>query len=148
METLLLCAKGVKLFCNDCILQESDLWIRHLVMHKSLQYIRFITDEQSDTSSESQSDSENLSQENQSYRPYRDSTAGTQEPRSYEDDRGIQEEAGPNTMEPALIRKKVKQSLAKKQQKARRTKRGEAGVVTRKRRENRSAIKQSSEGIW
>jgi hypothetical protein len=51
-------------------------------------------------------------------------------------------------MEPEVIRKKVKQSLAKKQQKARRTKRGEAGVVTRKRRENRSAIEQSDDGIW
>jgi hypothetical protein len=51
-------------------------------------------------------------------------------------------------MQPEVIRKKVKQSLAKKQQKARRTKRGEAGVVTRKRRENRSTIKQSGDGIW
>ena len=51
-------------------------------------------------------------------------------------------------MEPEVIRKKVKQSLAKKQQKARRTKRGEASVETRKRRENHSAIKQSRDSIW
>lgn len=58
------------------------------------------------------------------------------------------ERSGSSVMEPEMIRKKVKQSLGKKQQKARRTKRGEAGVVTRKRRENRCVVEQNSDGIW
>ena len=58
------------------------------------------------------------------------------------------EGSGTSIMGPAVIRKKVKQSLGKKQQKARRTKRGEASVVTKQRRENRSAIKQSTNDIW
>lgn len=103
----------------------------------------------SESSSDSLSDLEELSQKNQSYRPYRDKKNQTvDEICSDEKDWRVPEGSGGGGMEPAMIRKKVKQSLAKKQQKARKTKRGEAGVVTRKRRENRSVIKQSSDGIW
>lgn len=99
-------------------------------------------DENSDTASES--DLEDLSQQNQTYQPYRDENPDPQTSEEKHNHQGT----GASTMEPEVIRKKVKQSLAKKQQKARRTKRGEAGVVTRKRRENRSAIEQSDDGIW
>lgn len=103
----------------------------------------------SESSSESLSDLEELSQQNQSYFPHRDDKTRTVDEISDGKNVGrVSEGTGDSVMEPAMIRKKVKQSLAKKQQKARRTKRGEAGVVTRKRREHRSAIKQSSDDIW
>ena len=99
--------------------------------------------------SESNSDLEDAKPENQTYRPFRDKNPDAPAQASDEEYQSNKvEETGTSTMRPEMIRKKVKQSLAKKQQKARRTKRGEAGVVTRKRRENRSAIKQSGDGIW
>ena len=112
-----------------------------MLCKRSLLHISF-PDENSDTASES--DLEDLSQQNQTYQPYRDENPDPQTSEEKHNHQGT----GASTMEPEVIRKKVKQSLAKKQQKARRTKRGEAGVVTRKRRENRSAIEQSDDGIW
>ena len=101
-----------------------------------------------DSSESSESDLEDLSRQNQSYRPYRDESCRSVDEDVELEERDVEHSAGTGIMEPAMIRKKVKQSLARKQQKARRTKRGEAGVVTRQRRENKNAIKQSSGEIW
>lgn len=53
-------------------------------------------------------------------------------------------------MEPEKVRAKVKRSLLKKQKKDQRRimAKGEAAVVTRKRRENMDNIKQSTSGFW
>lgn len=90
---------------------------------------------------------EDLSLQNQNYRPYRDEKTDIL-PHVSDEDCDVQQGSGTNTIKPEVIRKKVKQSLTKKRQKARKTKRGEAGVVTRKRRENHSVIKESRNGIW
>ena len=124
---------------------------RMLRSSQLLRVIFLISDDNSDAGSESNSDLEELSQRNRSLRPYRDQKPDGHSQTSEEKhdlDRDPHQKTGAKIMEPEMIRKKVKQSLAKKQQKARRTKRGEAGVVTRKRRENRSAIQQSRDGIW
>lgn len=108
---------------------------------------RFTEENSSDSSSESLSNLEELSQQNQAYLPYRDEKED-----KVSNDKGdiiVAERCGASAvMDPHIIRKKVKQSLAKKQQKARKTKKGEAGVVTRKQRENRCVVEESSDGIW
>ena len=90
------------------------------------------------------SDLEDLSEQNHGFRPYRDE----QPIDSVSMESNINRPMERNTINPETIRKKVKQSIAKKQQKARRTKRGEAGLVTSKSRNQHSVIKQDIDGFW
>lgn len=124
-------------------------WCRYFKAVNIFLLERTAEEHSSGSSSESLSDFEELSDRNQSYLPYRDQKKQTMnEMASGNGDTVVAERSGASAMEPELIRKKVRQSLAKKQQKARRTKRGEAGIVTSKRRENRSVVEQNDDGIW
>ena len=95
-------------------------------------------------SSSSESDLEDLSTRNKDHRPYRDVTCNNNENSDVEDDviSNINQSVRPSIAE-ADIRKRVKKTVTKKQRALRRTKRGEAGLVTHSRREKRDTVKQS-----
>lgn len=91
--------------------------------------------------SSEESDLEDLSVQNKDYRPYRDLICNKN---SVDDDViSNTSQSVTSSIAKADIRKRVKKSVAKKQRAMHRTKRGEAGLVTRARRENRDTVKQS-----
>ena len=95
--------------------------------------------------SSDESDLEDLSTRNKDHRPYRDVTCNNNEDSNSDDDdvNTSPSPAGTSTIAAADVRKRVKKTVGKKHRAMRRTKRGEAGVVTRARRENRDTVKQS-----
>lgn len=84
-----------------------------------------------------ESDLEDLSNLNRSHRPYRDNLDD-----DYTVDCDVESTTSTN-FDAAEVRKRVKKSLVKKQQASRRKKKGEAGAVTRIRREKKDDVKQS-----
>lgn len=93
-----------------------------------------------DKSNSDDSDLEDLSNLNRSHRPYRDTTDLLPSDVTMDDDT---QSVASSSFDPAEVRKRVKRSLVKKQQAARRQKKGEAGAVTRARRERKDDVNQS-----
>ena len=87
-----------------------------------------------------ESDLEDLSNLNRTHRPYRDTLDESITCSTLDDD---MEQSPSSSFDVAEVRKRVKKSLVKKQQMARRKKKGEAGAVTRARRENKDDVKDS-----
>ncbi|XP_041369931.1 serine/threonine-protein kinase RIO2-like isoform X2 [Gigantopelta aegis] len=101
---------------------------------------------------DSEGEFEDLSNVNRAYRPFRteDSMVHTNYHLRH-DNRSEGASIASSTMDPELVKRKVKGQLKKQQmaQKARRIRKsGEASVMTKLRRENQSDIKDSLSSIW
>ncbi|XP_033634747.1 serine/threonine-protein kinase rio2-like isoform X2 [Asterias rubens] len=98
-------------------------------------------------------DLEDIAALNQQYRPHRDAASlahVNHHTRQRSSDSITSVATSRSTMDSSVVRAKVKQSLLQKQkaqQKRRRTK-GEAGMTTEIRRDNRDNIKQSVSDVW
>ena len=90
---------------------------------------------------------------NKQYRPHRDAASlahVNHHTRQRSSDSLTSTASTRSSMDSSVVRAKVKQSLLKKQkaQQRRRRARGEAGMVTEIRRDNRDNIKQSISDVW
>lgn len=97
------------------------------------------TSQSKEESNSDESDLEDLSHLNRSHRPYRDNPDMPSSDITMEDD----VESATTSIDAAEVRKRVKQSLMKKQHASRRKKKGEAGAITRARRERKDDVNQS-----
>ncbi|KAI8483298.1 Serine/threonine-protein kinase RIO2 [Branchiostoma belcheri] len=108
-------------------------------------------DDEEGSSEEDDLNLEDLSMANRSQRPFRDSSSQSK-PMSHRtrSSHSVSSTVSQATMDKDYVRAKVKQSLAKKKKavQKRRLLKGEAGAVTRTRRENRDNIKQSLSSVW
>lgn len=101
----------------------------------------------------SDDDLEDIAALNKQYRPHRDAASHTHvnhHTRQRSSDSFTSMATSRSTIDSSVVRAKVKQSLLKKQkaqQRRRRTK-GEAGMMTEIRRDNRDNIKQSVSDVW
>ncbi|XP_066273198.1 uncharacterized protein [Branchiostoma lanceolatum] len=93
---------------------------------------------------------EDLSMANRSQRPFRDSSQSKPTSHRTRSSLSMSSSVTQATLDKDYVRAKVKQSLAKKKKavQKRRLIKGEAGAVTRTRRENRDNIKQSLSSVW
>ncbi|XP_022095477.1 serine/threonine-protein kinase RIO2-like [Acanthaster planci] len=98
-------------------------------------------------------DLEDIATLNKQYRPHRDAASlahVNHHSRQRSSDSVTSSATTRSTMDSSMVRAKVKQSLLKKQkaQQRRRRAKGEAGIVTETRRDNRDNIKQSMSDVW
>ncbi|XP_078618759.1 serine/threonine-protein kinase RIO2-like [Branchiostoma floridae x Branchiostoma japonicum] len=107
--------------------------------------------EGSDGSEDDNLNLQDLSMANRSQRPFRDASSQSQ-PVSHRtrSSPSMSSSVSQATMDREYVRAKVKQSLVKRKKavQKRRLLKGEAGAVTRTRRENRDNIKQSLSSVW
>ncbi|CAH1253887.1 RIOK2 [Branchiostoma lanceolatum] len=112
------------------------------------------TDEEDNEGSDGSDDDnlnlEDLSMANRSQRPFRDSSQSKPTSHRTRSSLSMSSSVSQATLDKDYVRAKVKQSLAKKKKavQKRRLIKGEAGAVTRTRRENRDNIKQSLSSVW